>query len=157
VTAPDACDELAAGMAEHRPDGGLDGPGAMCVTCTPGFGTPAEDPVPYPCVPLGRALLAARKDAERQARARASAELRAAAADIRRTTVLGHIAERLERRADALTADDPMRGSARLCEATTRRRCEHHHHGWSTRPTEEEVAAISAAGTLTTEDPVARS
>lgn len=47
-----------------------------------------------------------RADAERQARARAAAELRAAAADIRRTTVLGHIAERLERRADALTPQE---------------------------------------------------
>ena len=35
--------------ALHRPDGGVGGPGAMCVHCTPGFGTPSEDPVPWPC------------------------------------------------------------------------------------------------------------
>lgn len=35
--------------ALHRPDGDGPGPGAMCVECTPGFGTPAEDPVPWPC------------------------------------------------------------------------------------------------------------
>lgn len=33
----------------HRPDGGIDGPGAMCVECTFQFGTPWEEPVPYPC------------------------------------------------------------------------------------------------------------
>jgi hypothetical protein len=46
----DATSALDAVRAEHRPDGGVDDPGAMCVTCTPGFGTPGEDPVPWPCL-----------------------------------------------------------------------------------------------------------
>lgn len=44
-----AREALARVEALHRPDGGTVGPGAMCVTCTPGFGTPSEDPVPWPC------------------------------------------------------------------------------------------------------------
>lgn len=35
--------------ALHRPDGGIGGPGAMCVECSRDFGTPAEDPVAWPC------------------------------------------------------------------------------------------------------------
>lgn len=42
-------------LALHRPDGGVGGPGAMCVECTADFGTPAEDPEPWPC-PTVRAL-----------------------------------------------------------------------------------------------------
>jgi hypothetical protein len=39
---------------KHRPDGDIGGPGAMCVECTPGFGTAAERPVRWPCAPLLR-------------------------------------------------------------------------------------------------------
>lgn len=39
----------AAVLALHRPDGGVAGPGAMCVECTFNFGTPHEEPVAYPC------------------------------------------------------------------------------------------------------------
>lgn len=42
-------EQVAAIQALHRPDGGIDGPGAMCVSCTADFGTPAEDPTPWPC------------------------------------------------------------------------------------------------------------
>jgi hypothetical protein len=35
--------------ALHRPDGGIGGPGAMCVECTPDFGTQYEEPVAWPC------------------------------------------------------------------------------------------------------------
>ncbi|KAB2806978.1 hypothetical protein F9L07_28510 [Pimelobacter simplex] len=41
--------QVAAVEALHRPDGGIEGPGAMCVACTSDFGLPSEDPVPWPC------------------------------------------------------------------------------------------------------------
>lgn len=36
-------------MKVHRPDGGIEGPGAICVECTTDFGTPVEDAIPFPC------------------------------------------------------------------------------------------------------------
>lgn len=38
--------------ALHRPDGGVAGPGAICVECTNHFGTRHEEPVPYPCATI---------------------------------------------------------------------------------------------------------
>lgn len=44
-------------LRAHRPDGGAGGPGAMCVECTPYFGTEAEEPVAWPCATYLAALL----------------------------------------------------------------------------------------------------
>ena len=64
--APDTlADRVQALRSQHRPDGGVGGPGAMCVACTPDFGTVDEEPVAYPCA-VSRtldALLAGRSDA----------------------------------------------------------------------------------------------
>lgn len=40
---------------------------------------------------------------------------------------------------------DPMQGDARLCEATTGRRCEHRNHGWATKPAPDELVRAEAA------------
>ena len=41
--------------AIHRPDGGMGGPGAICVSCTSDFGTVDEDAIRWPCATI-RAL-----------------------------------------------------------------------------------------------------